>query len=92
MSQVQSNVTKSIVTFSDGRQATLVETSPDATAKDIITKLGLINPETVILILGGDDLQDVDLQSRLIQLFSRGVARAVLDNNAPIRLTCSQPR
>ena len=82
MSQVQSNITK--ITFPNGRQATLVETSLDATAKDIITKLGLTNPETVILVLGGDDLPDAGLQSRLVQLFSRGVARAVLDNNALI--------
>jgi hypothetical protein len=92
MKQVHSNVTNSNVIshdvlFPDGRHTTLVEAAPTASTKDIINKLGLITqgavtPKAVILIVGGTSIVDAELQARLFQLFSRGLARAILSNSA----------
>ena len=94
MNQVQSDVTNSNVTpkdvpFLNGRHTTLVETVPGASAKDITNALGLITqgaviPKAVILIVGGTSILDSELQARLFQLFSHGLARAVLSNGALI--------
>src|SRR5438876_1145042 len=94
MNQVQSNVTNSKVTprdvpFPDGRHTTLVEAAPGASAKDITNALGLMTqgaviPKAVIVIVGGTDIQNDKLQARLLQLFSRGLARAVAQNGALI--------
>ena len=94
MNQAQSDVTNSNVTpkdvpFLNGRHTTLVETVPGASAKDITNALGLITqgaviPKAVILIVGGTSILDSELQARLLQLFSRGLARAVLSNGALI--------
>jgi len=84
VNQVQTNVTKRDITFPNGRQATLVETLPSATASELIAKLGLQKSKAVILILGGTDIPNAELQARLLQLFSRGLARAVVENGALI--------
>jgi len=90
VSQVQRNahtssITSTVVPFPDGRQTILVKALPDASARDIRTALDLIPPavvapKAITLIVGGTDLVDGELQARLVQLFCRGLARAVAAN------------
>lgn len=89
MNGVQRNVPENKVVFPNGRQTTLVETLPGASASELITKLGLaaadaLIPKATILIVGRTTIQDADAQARLSQLFSRGMARAVAENNTLI--------
>ena len=94
MSQNLSNVSKSEITFPNGRHATLVEAMPGATATEICTILGLgtteaatpgnVTPRAVILIVGETDILDAEQQARLFQLFSRGLARAVAKSSVLI--------
>ncbi len=55
MNGVQRNVPENKVVFPNGRQTTLVETLPGASASELITKLGLapadaVTPKATILI------------------------------------------
>lgn len=85
MSQDQSTTTRSIpISFPNGRQALLFETSPNTTAKEIRTQLKLNEHKAVILILGDVDIPDDGSRARLFQLFSRGLARAVAENDVLI--------
>ena len=84
MSQDQSNTSPN--SFPNGRHTILLETSPNATANEIITQLKLDKHKAVILILGETDIPDADSRPRLrlLQLFSRGLARAVAENDVLI--------
>ncbi len=85
MSQDQSNTTRSIpISFPNGRHAILVETSTNTTANEIITQLKLNAHKAVILILGDVDIPDAGSRAHLLQLFSRGIARAVAGNDVLI--------
>jgi hypothetical protein len=80
-----SNTPSSIpIAFPNGRHAMLVETYPNTTANEIISLLKLDKHKAVILILGETDIPDADSRARLLQLFSRGLARAVAENDVLI--------
>ena len=66
------------------KRAVAVFPAADASAADIIAALDLQPHKTVILIMGGADNIDEKLGPRLIQLFSRGIARAAANANAVI--------
>src|SRR5580765_8282481 len=64
------------VPFSNGRYIRLLEVLPSANAKDIREALELdVALKAVILIVGGATAANDDLQARLVQLFSRGLAQ-----------------
>src|SRR6266487_1062674 len=80
----QSDITRRTVTLSNERQTVVVEAPTSATVSEIITTLGLEKPKKVILILGGNDIPNAELQARLPRLFSRGLARAITGSSALI--------
>jgi SLOG in TRPM, prokaryote/SMODS and SLOG-associating 2TM effector domain 1/Protein of unknown function (DUF4231) len=62
----------------------IVQAPPGASASSLVKALGISQPQSVILLLGGADQLDETLKNRLAQLFSRGIARAAADANALI--------
>jgi len=70
--------------FPNGHEARLF-TPPSGTAASVIVQaLELPTPKTLFLILGGASDLDEALQPRLLQLFSRGLARVAADTGAVI--------
>jgi hypothetical protein len=86
----QDKYKKTEITFPNGNRAQLVTVPAGAEAADILDALGIEQPEALIMITGGAASLDRDmkandeLRSRLVQLFSRGVARAAVDVGALI--------
>jgi SLOG in TRPM, prokaryote/SMODS and SLOG-associating 2TM effector domain 1/Protein of unknown function (DUF4231) len=72
------------INFGKGRVARLAIAAADANAPDVVSKLALLKPQRVVLIIGGADELDNTLRPQLEQLFSRGVARAAVDVQATI--------
>lgn len=86
----QDKYKKTEITFPNGNRAQLVAPPAGTDAADILNALGIEQPEALIMITGGAANLDRDmkandeLRSRLVQLFSRGVARAAVDIGALI--------
>jgi hypothetical protein len=78
------------IDFPNGNRALFVARPADADAADALRALDLEQPKAVIMIAGGagslDQAMEADdeLKSRLVQLFSRGIARAAVDSGAAI--------
>ena len=70
--------------FPNRNKARLVKVTLDAEAAEILDKLGLKQPKTLILLAGGGDELDKQLIPSITQLFSRGIARAAIDAQALI--------
>jgi len=72
------------IEFSNKNKANLVVSTGQTAATDLKNALGLSQPGPVLLLLGGDGELEDDLRPRVIQFFSRGIARAALDIGALI--------
>ncbi len=77
-----SAITTKPIVFDNNRKAFAVFPPPDASAEEIAAALQITPPQAVLLVIGGADNLDAKVNSRLIQLFGRGVARAVADMQA----------
>ncbi len=75
---------KKEIIFSNGNRAQLVAPLAGTNAADILNALGIEQPKALIMITGGAAGLDEALKSRLVQLFSRGIARAAADTGALI--------
>ncbi len=90
MQQISQGESKKEIFFSNGNRAQLVAPSAGTKTADILETLGIQQPKAVIIVTGGAGGLDKDmesneeLRSRLIQLFSRGIARAAVDADALI--------
>ncbi len=79
------NVKKAIeIRFDNGNRAQLVSTTKDAEAAEIVAALELEPPKALIMVSGGAGGLSEGLQPSLLQLFSRGVARAAIAASAII--------
>ena len=75
-------INKKPIAFDNNNEAIAVFPPPGATGEDIIGALDIRGHKAVLLIIGGADSIDEKLKSRLTQLFSRGIARAVATMSA----------
>jgi hypothetical protein len=78
----QPRVTPQTVKFANKRSATVVVPPATTPMADIISALGLGQPGDVLLIVGDAAELEAEVEAQLIQLFSRGLARAAADANA----------
>ncbi len=77
------NVTSSdITTLPNGRHFLEVKLPSSATPEKIIGAIGKEKPQAAIIIVGGIDDPTPERQARLSQLFSRGLASAIVQNTA----------
>lgn len=71
------------IEFPNGNRAKMLVVSDGANATEIVQALGLDKSKALIVLLGGakglDDTNDAELKSRLVQLFTRGIARAATE-------------
>ena len=72
------------IVFANGNRAQLIAPPVGAKAADTLSALGIEQPKAIILISGGVADLDEALRRRLVQLFSRGIARAARDCDALI--------
>ncbi|MEL6823617.1 MAG: hypothetical protein AAFP70_17815, partial [Calditrichota bacterium] len=79
----QTKVTSQDITFSNGNTAKTFQHTPDVSIKELAMSLKLPDFEGVIVIVGGTkDSTDEEKNSRIDQLFNRGILQAALDTNA----------
>ena len=72
------------ISLSRSHQARLSIPRSDATTTDILSALEFPQPEVLILMVGDNIKLTPALETRLVQLFSRGVARTLAGMNAAI--------
>lgn len=72
------------VTFPNGNQAKLIQVERNAEPAGVLRLLEIQNPGAVIMIAGAAGSLDQGIRSRLLQLFSRGIARAAIKRGAVI--------
>ncbi len=72
------------IVFANGNQAKYVEQASGASVDDMIKSLGVRQPETIIISLGGAKDLDTDKIAKLTHMYSRGVADAAEDLDALI--------
>lgn len=72
------------VEFANKNRAKLLVAPPDFNPEAVIAALELPRPNSVLLLMGNTAGLQGDDQAYLVQLFSRGVARALADLNALI--------
>ena len=77
-------IKKKEIKFPNGNRAQLVRPAAGTPAADILKKLGIEQPEALIMIIGGADNVDESLNLLLVQLFSRGIARTAAETGAMI--------
>jgi len=77
--QIQQEIRAREIVFPSGNRARLVEPPAGAKAADIIRALDIRQPQALVLVIGGARGFDGPEKARLTQVFSRGVARAVVD-------------
>ncbi len=70
------------ILFPNGNRALLLAPPVGTNAADILHALGLGQPKALILVVGGADDLDAAVQPRLVQLCSRGIARAAANIGA----------
>jgi hypothetical protein len=64
------------ILFPNGNRALLLAPPAGTSAADILRDLGIGQPRALLLVVGGATALDEAVQSRLVQLCSRGIARA----------------
>jgi hypothetical protein len=73
------------IIFDNGNHAKVVTPPKGTGPKEIVDALNVPKPQSVIIIIGGagrvDQLDNLN-KSRLLQLFSRGIARAAVERHA----------
>jgi len=79
----QDNNRKEIV-FSNGNRARLVTPAAGTPAASVLKALEIEQPKALIMIAGGAGGMDEALRPRLVELFSRGIARAAASIDALI--------
>ncbi len=72
------------VAFPNGNRARFLFPVPGSSPSEILKALDLEHPKAVLLLIGGAEKIDESLQSRLLQLCSRGVAKAAAEAGALI--------
>ena len=77
-------IKKATIRFPNGNEAVAVSPPAATKAAEILNALAIPPYKAVILIIGGADSVDEKLKPRLIQLFSRGIARAAANASAAI--------
>ena len=70
------------IAFPYGHSASLITIAPEENPKQVVEKLSITPPSALITISGDTEGLDEQMQLRLTQLFSRGVARAAADTDA----------
>ena len=78
----QRGVKPQTVKFTNKRSATVVAPPADMPAKEIVSALGLDQSRDVLLIAGDAAELETEVEAQLVQLFSRGLARAAADATA----------
>ena len=82
--QASQGESKKEILFPNGHRAQLVTPPAGATAADILNVLSIEQPKALIMIFGGAASLGEAPKSRLVQLFSGGIARAAADTGALI--------
>lgn len=80
----QNQIIKKEITFPNGNRSQSVTVSADAPPDEILSSLGIKQPNALILILGGASGLDESLKPRLLALFSRSIACAAIETGAVI--------
>lgn len=81
---LQPGLTPQEIRFANKNRARLIAPPPEASPPEIVSALGLEQPDGLLLMVGGETSMDAEIEAHLIQLFSRGLARAAADANAAI--------
>ncbi len=84
MTQAESALVAQEVSFPNGNRAHFLFSSPGTSPSEILEALHLESPEAVLLLIGGAEKIDEGLKGRLLQLCSRGIARAAAEAEAVI--------
>lgn len=79
-----STINKQSINFENGIEAIAVFPTATDSVESIVSALAIPSYQAVVLILGGADSLDENLNPRLAQLFSRSVPKATADANAVI--------
>lgn len=82
--QASQGGSKKAIIFPNGNRAQLVTPPAGTKAADILDALGIEQPKALVMISGGAAELDEALKPRLVQLFSRGIARAAANTGALI--------
>jgi len=72
------------IQFLNGNRAQVVYVEDDTIAEDIISSLEIEIPKSVIFVAGGAANLDEENEPRLIQLFSRSIAKIAFENKSLI--------
>lgn len=75
------NESPQTIAFPNGHSAQLITVPLDIDPKQAIDKLSLKLPSALMMMSGDTKDLDKDVQQRLVQLFSRGIARVAIDMN-----------
>ncbi|MCB0210312.1 MAG: hypothetical protein KDJ52_13325, partial [Anaerolineae bacterium] len=81
---IETSLTPRRITFPNKNSAVVVTPPPQAEASEILAALNLENPSAVLVVVGDTQGLDETAHAQLVQLFSRGVARAAASTNAVI--------
>jgi hypothetical protein len=73
---VRPGLTPQQISFPNKNKALVIAPSPETDAVDVFKALDLERPNAVLLLLGGTDNLADEVNAHLVQLLSRGVARA----------------
>ncbi len=82
--QTDYKLDKKEIIFSNGNRAQVVAPPAGTPAASILKALDIEQPKPLIMVVGGATGLDRALKPRLVQLFSRGIARAAAETGALI--------
>jgi hypothetical protein len=80
--QTDQSIQIETVNLTSQRQAQLITLPSGGSGADAVSALGLKQPEALMLLLGGIEGLPPGIGPRLVQLFSRGIARALVNIDA----------
>jgi len=84
MQQTSQDISKKEILFPNGNRAQLVIPPAGANAVDTLDALGIEQPKSLLMLVGGAAGLDETLEPRLVQLFNRGIAKAAATSDALI--------
>lgn len=82
--KAQPGLAPQVIRFANRNTAKLIAPPPGAPVSQVISALGLQSPGGLLLMIGNVSPLDKEIELQLIQLFSRGLARAAADATAAI--------
>jgi hypothetical protein len=82
--QIDQNKHKKEILFPNGNRAQAILAQADTPASKLIKALNIEPPKALILVIGGAAGFEESLKSRIIRLFSRGIARGAVGTGALI--------